>query len=317
MATYAAANMLRNRVRSTSNDSLDVPGGAPDVDNGFGGHVYAKRPSHRRASWGNRRGGAEGPSSCAGGVLKLLLTVGLMAASGGGVFYYLRQQHEETETRLQSIVEAEKAAVKKLKDEVKQAIDEKKQAQQNLMDTNKDLVSQRSLVATKQADLEKTEKLHTGKIHELVDYKKKMHANIQNWSKQKLIDKFGPGPHRCEIKLSYDPKSNVANEQGGNTFVIEMAPEALMPHAVYTFLEQADRGLYNGCSFHRNANHVMQAGPVGNFKTPPNTHLYDRFKKSGFEKLLFNEYSKDFPHYKYTLGYAGRPGGPDWYISTM
>ena len=29
------------------------------------------------------------------------------------------------------------------------------------------------------------------------------------------------------------------------------------------------------------------------------------------------EYSPDFPHVKYTLGLAGRPGGPDFYISTL
>jgi cyclophilin family peptidyl-prolyl cis-trans isomerase len=32
---------------------------------------------------------------------------------------------------------------------------------------------------------------------------------------------------------------------------------------------------------------------------------------------LFQEYSPNFEHKKYTLGFAGRPGGPDFYISTM
>lgn len=27
--------------------------------------------------------------------------------------------------------------------------------------------------------------------------------------------------------------------------------------------------------------------------------------------------SPNFPHKKWTLGYAGRPGGPDFYVSTM
>jgi hypothetical protein len=27
--------------------------------------------------------------------------------------------------------------------------------------------------------------------------------------------------------------------------------------------------------------------------------------------------SPNFPHVKYTLGYAGRPGGPDFYVSTQ
>ena len=33
--------------------------------------------------------------------------------------------------------------------------------------------------------------------------------------------------------------------------------------------------------------------------------------------LAFQEYSPHFPHIQYTLGYAGRPGGPEFYISTV
>ena len=33
--------------------------------------------------------------------------------------------------------------------------------------------------------------------------------------------------------------------------------------------------------------------------------------------LAFQEYHPDFPHYKFTMGYAGRPGGPAFYISTV
>ena len=33
--------------------------------------------------------------------------------------------------------------------------------------------------------------------------------------------------------------------------------------------------------------------------------------------LAFQEYSPEYPHAEYTLGYAGRPGGPQFYISIM
>lgn len=33
--------------------------------------------------------------------------------------------------------------------------------------------------------------------------------------------------------------------------------------------------------------------------------------------LAFQEYSPHFPHNKHTLGYAGRPSGPGFYISTV
>ena len=33
--------------------------------------------------------------------------------------------------------------------------------------------------------------------------------------------------------------------------------------------------------------------------------------------LFYIESSPNFPHVKYTLGYAGRPGGTDFYVSTI
>ena len=55
------------------------------------------------------------------------------------------------------------------------------------------------------------------------------------------------------------------------------------------------------CAFHRNAGHVLQA-----FLRAP-----------GARGLAFQEYDAQFPHEKLTLGFAGRPGGPEFYISTV
>jgi len=55
-----------------------------------------------------------------------------------------------------------------------------------------------------------------------------------------------------------------------------------------------------GGAFHRNAGHVLQA--MSKYHTP---------------SLAFQEYNDHFPHKQYTLGYAGRPGGPEFYISTI
>ena len=97
--------------------------------------------------------------------------------------------------------------------------------------------------------------------------------------------------------------------------MLEMAPIDEMPHAVYWFLTQVDLGLYDGCSFHRNAPHVIQGGPAPNFLSTKNARLYERFEKSGFNSIPYQEYSPNFPHVEYTVGYAGRPGGPDFYVS--
>jgi len=82
--------------------------------------------------------------------------------------------------------------------------------------------------------------------------------------------------------------------------VIETAPFDVNPHNVLVFLEIVDS--WAGGSFFRNAGHVLQA------KTEVETPR---------GHLAFQEYSPEFPHAEYTLGYAGRPGGPQFYISIM
>jgi hypothetical protein len=164
-------------------------------------------------------------------------------------------------------------------------------------------------------DEEQVKELET-KVSTLIKQKRAVRDLVQQHSLKKLMERFGPGPHRVEMILEYHADSNVRHDSGGDRIVIELAPEEEMPHTVYWFLEQVDRGLYVGCSFHRNANHVMQVGPVPNFATPHNVNRAMDFRQSGFNHVLFQEYSEKFPHYKYTLGYAGRPGGPDFYIST-
>jgi len=155
------------------------------------------------------------------------------------------------------------------------------------------------------------EKLNQSNGH-LTTYRKKMQENIQLMSKTDLLERHGHGPHLIEIVVQFDSHKGF-NDQG--VFTVRMAPLEEMPHSVYWFLEQVQRKLYDGCSFHRNAGHVVQAGPAPNFLSPPNPQLNKRFKDAGFDSILFQEYSKKFPHEKFTLGYAGRPGGPDFYIS--
>ena len=39
------------------------------------------------------------------------------------------------------------------------------------------------------------------------------------------------------------------------------------------------------------------------------------FVETGYTSVSYQEYSDNFPHKQYTLGYAGRPGGPNFYIN--
>lgn len=127
--------------------------------------------------------------------------------------------------------------------------------------------------------------------------------------------RFGGGPHHVEINLSFDPAGKYTTFNATEQIIVELAPVEEMPHAVYWFLQQVDHKLYDGCSFHRNAPHVLQGGPAPNFLSPEDPQMRKKFKDLGYEKILFQEYSPNFPHQKYTMGLAGRPGGPDFYIS--
>lgn len=99
---------------------------------------------------------------------------------------------------------------------------------------------------------------------------------------------------------------------GLESFFIETATIDEMPHSVHLFLEQVKNQLWNGCTFIINAPHILQAGP---HTADTTVDRFDSFKKLELDSVSFQEYSDTFPHNKYTLGFAGRPGGPDFYIN--
>jgi hypothetical protein len=130
--------------------------------------------------------------------------------------------------------------------------------------------------------------------------------------------RFGPGPHFVKITVQMEqatPKSQ--------SFVVQMAPLDSMPHAVHLFLEQVSHKLWNRGWFYINGPHVMQAGPqadlsrVGVDTTDERSLALWPFRELQLDSLAFPEYSEDFPHEPYTLGFTGRPGGPDWYINKV
>ena len=117
-----------------------------------------------------------------------------------------------------------------------------------------------------------------------------------------------------------DDNPEIWNREKG-TITIEMAPLKLMPIAVNLFLQQIHHKLWEGCNFVINAMHILQAGPhqyKGEGQYSPNAYqLRSKFEKSRLDKMPYQEYSELYPHTKYTVGYAGRPGGPDFYINKV
>jgi hypothetical protein len=119
-------------------------------------------------------------------------------------------------------------------------------------------------------------------------------------------------------------------QEKDRSFVVELASLEDVPHAVHVFLEQVEHGLWNGCYFYLNGPHVIQAGPqlsdedeAEGPSSDENEDDEDReaamipFKSQGLDKLAFPDYSDNFPHLPFTLGFTGRPGGPDFYINKV
>lgn len=128
----------------------------------------------------------------------------------------------------------------------------------------------------------------------LRQYKYRMHRNIKEIARESLIAEFGAGPYYAEMVVSFDPLSNVANKTKAPnndtaSVLLELAPADQMPATVLFFLRQINETLYDGCSFHRNAGHVIQAGPVPSFETESTDHLWKRFRETGLENVPFQE----------------------------
>ncbi|CAB9519734.1 PPIases accelerate the folding of proteins (By similarity) [Seminavis robusta] len=136
--------------------------------------------------------------------------------------------------------------------------------------------------------------------------------SIRLLSKRLLREKYGLGPkYYVEMQLVFDPESNVYDEDEDHEpsiVVIETARIDQMPHSVFHFLELVSHHAYDGTIFHRRANHIVQAGPSA---VPSEARVFD----PSLSSIMFQEYSPEMAHTPYTLGFPGRPGGPDFYIN--
>merc|ERR1712086_790060 len=150
-----------------------------------------------------------------------------------------------------------------------------------------------------------------GMVMEKAPEAKKAIAKLQHVTRKLIMARYAPYARKTaagtvfHLKMALEfpgimPDTHSTTSKSGRKaeMVIETAPISLMPHAVFLFLEMALH--WHGGAFHRNAGHVVQAAPEG-----------------GHLGLAFQEYSPKFPHVSGTLGYAGRPGGPSFYISTV
>lgn len=121
--------------------------------------------------------------------------------------------------------------------------------------------------------------------------------------------RFGIGPHHIRFTYVWE---NVDYD-----FEIELAPLPYVPHAIHLFLEQVEHGLWNNTFFYANTKHVMQAGPSYADEPDGLFSNVNTFRALELDTLAFPDYSRLFPHEQWTVGFAARPGGPDWFINKV
>jgi len=144
---------------------------------------------------------------------------------------------------------------------------------------------------------------------------------IERESYREALETFGPGPHRVKfyVDLPRDSEKDAMIPDGEHhTFIMELHSLQEMPHAVNLFLQQVYHGLWDGCSFVVNAPHILQAGtfPGGN-TVVTYAEKIQGFEEVGLDVVSYQEYSTNYPHKQWTVGFAGRPGGPDFYINKL
>ena len=147
----------------------------------------------------------------------------------------------------------------------------------------------------------------------------KLKTQVSEISKQDAIQKYGSGIIRVKMELIFAPSSMNGSDEDNiidtepHTIVMEMASLDIMPHSVYTFLEMVSIGLLDGCSFILNALHVLKAAPLP-YDGSSASGKARQFLDHGLESVAFREYAPDFPHKRYTVGFAA-DGSPSFYIN--
>lgn len=170
-----------------------------------------------------------------------------------------------------------------------------------------------------QAENDEREVKHLRAMNEMSELKDRLHTEaieavnlkklVQRASRDDIIAKYGDGSLQVEFELIFPE-----HHRGATKFVVEMAPAEVMPHSVHTFLEMVSNGLLDGCSFILNAMHVLKAAPLP-FDGSSAADKARAFAEKGLESVAFKEYNEEYPHQKYTIGFAA-DGSPSFYINT-
>lgn len=168
-------------------------------------------------------------------------------------------------------------------------------------------------------------------LDEMVEVKEKLRIEasqknalekyIQAISLRDATLKYGTGVIRVQLDLDFPEDRNrndwdgaLSSMSSSPVLVLEMAPLELMPHSVFTFLEMVNARLFDGCSFILNAMNVVKAAPLP-YDGSSTSQKVKAFTKLGLDSVSFREYSAEYPHEQFTVGFAA-DGSPSFYINT-
>lgn len=128
------------------------------------------------------------------------------------------------------------------------------------------------------------------KIYSLQDY-------IRAESRTRVLEKYGPGPHRVQFLVKTE------GDQKRHTLMVELAPVDLVPHAIETFLDMVSNKVWDNTVFyhHSSQHHIIVAAPV-NYGSFTRRESQSQALELG---LSFPDYSEEFPHEEYTIGFSG------------
>lgn len=152
----------------------------------------------------------------------------------------------------------------------------------------------------------------------------RLQSAISMSSLRSLRQRYGEGPHRVNFQVIY----SFGNSRVTKSFIVELAPNHMMPHSALTFLDMVSSNFYDGYAFTYSADHVIivsesdaEINPFVNHRTINTSHDNPFVNQRTVNMLhgnplIFQEYNPKFPHKEMTLGFFGKKlGGPAFYIS--
>jgi cyclophilin family peptidyl-prolyl cis-trans isomerase len=110
-------------------------------------------------------------------------------------------------------------------------------------------------------------------------------------------------------------------DEDPNTFQVELFPLSELPHTIFTFLDMVDLRLFDGTAFvAANGSRIEGGAPI--LTEQSSVKILERYSKYGYNHrspLGFNEYSPQYPHVAFTIGFKGRhpAAGPALAINMM